>query len=664
MSGRRLRGGAVKSRGWLTGLGLLAAGCWLPPATREVRVELPSELADSGQELVVLPRIAEVARRVARGVVALELKQGPLRLELPGACPIRIDTREPSVRRVQSMRSLFDVGTSERVVGLGQRFTIVAQPNCREAEGARVSLTHTGGAALTQWSVSADGRSGSGITTTLLPQRSDSFGIVPVSAAEQRRLRAELTLRVELGGEPRERVLGVSAVARSSGLPNVGLSHPLLLSGQGWQLEQKPEESRAQLRAVSGVFELRPDLPGRYRLRDDAGRALSVHSGRFDQMPLDCGRSDCHATIAKSAADSPMTQALASDLGGCHSLEKPECATACHATGEPGTDDGGFAHVASIIGLPALPSEYEELPTALQRLGGVGCMACHGAAAIPEPSARWAVLRSDVCAVCHDAPPRYGHVQALQTSRMAYADREPSTRAPGCARCHTSWGAVGRSAPPAEIGGFGLTCSTCHAVHAPRSAQHKTEHGLLRDLPAPTTLPSPPASFLGVSRVCVSCHAPSSQSSPPEASAAVLVAGQGGIEPTTGEPLSLVSPHSAAPKGCLSCHDSGPEELLLGKNHAFRAGPSACKRCHDSMQARDPSIAARAESLLAKLDPNRPRARTLHAQPRPAQPDPRRERAIYDVLLVLEDPAADIHHPRYARALLDAAERVASGARR
>jgi hypothetical protein len=147
-------------------------------------------------------------------------------------------------------------------------------------------------------------------------------------------------------------------------------------------------------------------------LKDDAGHALSVQSGRYDQMPLDCGRSDCHAAIAQSAADSPMTQALASDLGGCHSLEKPECATACHATGEPGTDDGGFQHVAASLGLPALPSEYEELPTPLRRLSGVGCMACHGAAAIPEPSARWAVLRSDVCAVCHDAAPRYGHVQA------------------------------------------------------------------------------------------------------------------------------------------------------------------------------------------------------------------------------------------------------------
>jgi hypothetical protein len=32
---------------------------------------------------------------------------------------------------------------------------------------------------------------------------------------------------------------------------------------------------------------------------------------------------------------------------------------------------------------------------------------------------------------------------------------------------------------------------------------------------------------------------------------------------------------------------------------------------------------------------------------------------LRNVLLVLEDPAADLHHPAYAKLLLDAAERVA-----
>jgi hypothetical protein len=644
---------------------LLASGCWQPTPSTTVRVELPAGLANDGKRLSVLPRIAEVRRQIGRGVVALELKRAPVRLELPGACPLSFDTRVASARvRQEQLRPLVDAGPDERVVGLGERFTVRALPNCAQADAARISLIVTGGAGLEQVQISPNGRELSATTRLTLPINSDLPGIVPVSAAEQQRLRSELTVRVELkGGGVFERVLGVSAVARSSGLPNVGLSHPLLLSGKGFVLEQKPPASQALLRSLPGAFELRPDVPGKYLLKDAAGRELSLQSGRYDQTQLDCGRSDCHAAIARSASESPMTLALASDLGGCHSLENPQCATACHTTGEPGAADGGFSHVATELGLTALPSEYEELPVSLQRVGGVGCMACHGPAAIPEPSARWAIMRSDVCAVCHDAPPRYGHVQALQTSRMAHADRDPTARhEPACARCHTSWGAVGREAPPHELAGFGLTCSTCHAVHSPRAAKPTTEHGLLRDFPIPSSLPTPPPSFLGISQVCVSCHAPSSTSTLPEASAAALVGGQGGLEPTTGEPLAMLAPHADGLRGCLGCHDSGPEELVLGKSHGFRASLAGCPKCHSAPKARDPSIRARAEGLLATLAPGRSLTGAFHARPTPALKTIEQARALYDVLLVLEDPAADIHHPVYATSLLDAAERVASGA--
>jgi hypothetical protein len=659
----------MSARWRFLGGALLASGCSLPPRTVKVRVELPAGLANDGKRLAVLPRIAEVQRQVARGVVALELKRAPVRLELSGACPLSIDTRAASTSVVGELelRPLVDAGPSERIVGLGERFTIRALPNCPEADAARISLSVTGGAGLEQPQISRDGRELSATTRTTLPMNSAVPGIVAVSAAEQRRLRSEVTLRVELaGGGVYERVLGVSAVARSSGLPNVGLSHPLLISGKGFVLEQRPPESQALLRALHDVFELRPDVPGKYRLKDSAGHELSIQSGRYDQTQLDCGRGDCHAAIAKSATKSPMTQALASDLGGCHSLENPECATACHTTGEPGTADGGFSHVAEQLGLSALPSDYDELPASLRRVGGVGCMACHGPAAIPEPSARWAIMRSDVCAVCHDAPPRYGHVQALQTSRMAHADRDRAARNDAaCARCHTSWGAVGRPAPPHDVPGFGLTCSTCHAVHAP-GAEKTTEHGLLRAFPIPSSLPNPPPSFTGMSQVCVSCHAPSSTSTLPEASAAALIAGQGGLEPTTGEPLAMLAPHAGGLRGCLGCHDSGPDELVLGKSHGFRASMASCSKCHSSPKTRDPSIRTRALTLLAKLDPERaaPSEQPFHATRSTKPKSIGQQRALYDVLLVLEDPAADIHHPVYATSLLDAAERVTPGASR
>jgi hypothetical protein len=394
-------------------------------------------------------------------------------------------------------------------------------------------------------------------------------------------------------------------------------------------------------------------------------------------MPLDCGRSSCHSDIAKSAQASPMTQALASDLGGCHSLTNPACASACHTTGEPGTQDGGFVHVASELGLPALPPDYDDLPGALRRLGGVGCLACHGPAKIPEPSQRFALMRNDVCAVCHDAPPRYGHVQALQASRMGHADSSPEVRRePACARCHTAWGAVGRPAPPDESETFGITCATCHDVHphgptsqvaaATQKGEKPTHGGLLRQFPLPETLPSPPASFQGISRVCISCHAPSSNTLRPEASAAAIVAGQGGLEPATGAPLAIPAPHATAARGCMSCHDSGPDQFVLGKSHGFRATDEACARCH-TPKPRDPSIAERARTLLTRLDPEHAAgdlSKPWHAQYQGTLSSPAQTRALRNVLLVLEDPAADVHHPAYARALLDSAERLAPGAPR
>jgi hypothetical protein len=386
-------------RPWTVALGLVASSCTLPREKVWLRLELPPELADAAGHVLVKPGIAEAKREVGRGVVAIQLKRdaGRTRLLLRGACPLVVDARElPAVPATLALKALFDVGSSERVVGLGQTFEIRARANCPEAEQTHTSFAVTGGAALAAASVSERGRVLSGVTAEALPERHDQRGIVPVSAREQARLRTEISWRVQLGeGEPLQRRLGVSAVARSSGLPNVGLSHPVLLANEAWILKKAPPGSQASLRPAGGLLELIPDLPGVYRLSNGAGRQLSIQSGRYDHTPLDCGRSDCHAELTRSARTSRMTEALASDLGGCHSLSDPACATACHAIGEPGTADGGFSHVAGELGLPQLPLEHEDLPRALQRLGGVGCAACHGPGAIPEPSGRWAILRSD-----------------------------------------------------------------------------------------------------------------------------------------------------------------------------------------------------------------------------------------------------------------------------
>jgi len=98
---------------------------------------------------------------------------------------------------------------------------------------------------------------------------------------------------------------------------------------------------------------------------------------------------------------------------------------------------------------------------------------------------------------------------------------------------------------------------------------------------------------------------------------------------------------------------------------AFAQPDQGCVRCHGAAKNRDPSLAQRAQRLLARLDPARSLGsaeRPWHASYQLLLPTPQQTRALRDVLLVLEDPAADVHHPSYAKALLDAAERLAPGA--
>jgi hypothetical protein len=151
----------------------------------------------------------------------------------------------------------------------------------------------------------------------------------------------------------------------------------------------------------------------------------------------------------------------------------------------------------------------------------------------------------------------------------------------------------------------------------------------------------------------------------PEASAAAIVAGRGGFEPSSGAALELDGPHTSHAKGCVSCHDSGPAELQLGKSHGFKATDAACARCHAAPPARDASLAKRAQELLGRLDPAHATASLdspWHARYELVLPTPQQTRALRNVLLVLEDPAADVHHPSYAKSLLDAAERFLTGA--
>jgi hypothetical protein len=254
---------------------------------------------------------------------------------------------------------------------------------------------------------------------------------------------------------------------------------------------------------------------------------------------------------------------------------------------------------------------------------------------------------------------------------MARADRDPvaSTDA-RCVRCHTTSGFLAhqaaRTGAPADPdstrinGPTGVSCAACHAVHDP-GAGPGTQPALLRLVRMPTLLSSQPVD--PKSRVCTPCHTPSVDEAAPSASAAALLLGRGGVDPSSGSALEGPAPHSGLEDGCLACHRAGPSTLERGGGHAFGASPETCKRCHQPSKDARTELKTRAEGLWAKLLPRLPGGSKLvpsrppHAAAPKWNPKTPLGRAATNVLLVLEDPAAAEHNLPYARKLLDSAER-------
>ena len=159
--------------------------------------------------------------------------------------------------------------------------------------------------------------------------------------------------------------------------------------------------------------------------------------------------------------------------------------------------------------------------------------------------------------------------------------------------------------------------------------------------------------------VCLPCHTPDAGDERPRASAAALWLGRGGLDPATGAALAGAAPHAGIPGACVGCHRAGPDDVERGAGHGFRAPASVCAPCHPQpIPSQD--VRARAQQLwraLRKTDAGGP----VHAAERDGLRVDKRTplgRATWDLLLVLEDPAAGAHNARYAQALLDAAASV------
>ncbi|MDX2050988.1 MAG: hypothetical protein SFV15_01265 [Polyangiaceae bacterium] len=604
------------------------------------------------EQLEVRPAGSVTGYQVFGGAWRLRLLPGVAKIKVraAGACELELNTSEQKGAHVVAfaeLRPLFRLTTPRTEVGFGQSFHVQAQANCRLPAGARFRFTETtplqpGAPVREAWGAEYSGRMPS-VSEAL--GNSIPWGIVPVSARAASKTELVAQVLDATGKVLATQTQTLFAAARASGLPNVAVDHSLYLGGKGWRATLRPPQSRATLNQEASLASFLLDVPGTFEFTDNEQRSVRVHAGRLDAMPLDCGRSGCHTETVRLGVGTPMARALQAVSEGQHA-----CALGCHTLGEPGLEDGGYVHISREIG----PNFNSATPRELERLAHVGCLGCHGPGAIPEPEGRWAILRSDVCAVCHDAPPAYGHHQAFLQSRMARAPSTPKMSQAACARCHTTSGFLQELLPgapnrtqPAHVNQGGLTCVTCHAVHGEGSLPH-----LVRDIGVQARGFNP--TQLGTSAVCVGCHSAGQGTALPFASSASIWAGKGGMEPLTGEPLVGAAPHANLGQGCLACHRGAGGDLHTGYGHSFSASRSQCTLCHGDVPDSS-GLRKRAEAAWAAL--GFPAWAGHSEAPARFSPTSARDRARYNLTLLFEDPAFDAHNPSYAEQLLSSVER-------
>ena len=103
--------------------------------------------------------------------------------------------------------------------------------------------------------------------------------------------------------------------------------------------------------------------------------------------------------------------------------------------------------------------------------------------------------------------------------------------------------------------------------------------------------------------------------------------------------------------------------LARGEGHTFRASRTNCGPCHDEAPKPKPELHSRARAVLDELVPlalERTRSVPIHADSLEVKLTGEKARALRNILLVLEDGAADVHNPAYAEVLVASAEKASS----
>jgi hypothetical protein len=662
-----------------TACGVLCAACG-PHGKLESRASvfilLPEDLAITPSDVSFAPQGHVRAARLDRtNLLSLETDGQSFQVLVPGVCPTRVPAAPPEAGLKLTAVPLIDFGPRYLPqVGYDRVVEIRARAGCRKADGIEIEWAQVEGPALRDMQISDRGWTLRGRTLPLahffpnpLPK-----GVVAISPRTQGRYVLEATARLPFGAAITKRIT-ITSLARSTGLSTVAVSQRLLFGDADLSLRVAPRGSRAQVEITAGAATFMADVAGRYVLAPVAGRPIELQALAHERTPLDCGRRECHASQAADARDTAMSRAL-ERLADPHGAvpNAARCALECHVVGEAGLDDGGFVDVSRALRFADLEhTPLSALPAALRRLAGVRCTSCHGPGTIPPPATRARILRADVCATCHDAPPTYNHVNEWKQSRMARADQDVRTRvAPACARCHTTGGFLdalgvrGRhdlSRDPDDQA-VGIACAACHAPHGAHRAR-----ALLRATAAAESLAPDAALHAMPSALCTQCHAPLDQEVEPSASSAALWLGRVRVpDALGGGVLEGPAPHAALEGGCMACHGSAPAAARASTRHDFAVEAQRCRACH--MQ--DPSadqvrIRERARQLADELaascaiaGPNGPGPEHANPGARACRGPPGLARARYAMSLVLEDAAAHVHNLPFTLQLLEDARRA------
>lgn len=662
-------------------------GCTRDERTN-VRVLLATDTAvDLAAIVVEPPGHVRAARFDPTGALLLETDGAALTLRIPEHCPLTVDPRSGPSRTELTARPLFVLTGETSQVGYDAPLTIQVQTGCDEAARAPIVWQQLSMPALADFAPEASGHR---LTARTLPLSAFfsaplPVGVIAVSPRTQGKYELSATLR-RAGHDDMVRSLTVTSIARATGLSSVAVSQRVMLGGEGWRVLRAPPRAPTLVERRSGVDTFVPEAPGAYVLQDGKGATLELRALTHDSTPMDCGRAECHANISQVAAATPMSHTL--ELRAAHTnrgVLDASCLLDCHVVGERDLHDGGFLDVARALSfVPVRGLSFSELPRPLARLGGVRCTSCHGPGAIPPPEGRARILRADVCATCHDAPPRYTHVEAWSRSRMAHADADPSTRTGSCARCHTTAGFLDTIGVRAEARpgkhehsddsvherpgvDVGVACAACHAAHGAHEGQ-----ALVRRVPYPDSVVSDAAAQTGPSGICVRCHAPSGQDVFPAASSAALWLGRVRLPSSLGgTEHKSDAPHAQVAGGCIGCHGAGASTATRQTEHSFRVDPVVCAGCHlgDSAKERraadGTSVADEARALVRTIAARCGAATDvgtdgpLHAGTSAGwcADNVELRGALYLTLLVAEDGAAGVHNRPFARSLLVEAQR-------